>query len=255
MPYDAHSDFAKKYFLDGADELFYQDVVASLYNRNSILEFIKATAKTISIPLTVGGGLRNVTDISNVLEAGADKVALNTAAINNPNIIKESSRIFGSSTIIACIETVKSDNGEYLAYTDNGREFTGKNIFDWCKELEQLGAGELLITSIDRDGTGNGCDIDLIKKIRTLVSMPVIAHGGVGNSNHIGEAINTGGASAIAIASIIHYGALFDKNFFESSQGEGNRSFISNLRQYKSFGPKTIKEIKNDLKGLVETRL
>ena len=249
------SKFANKYVLDGADELFYQDVVASLYNRNSILEFIKETAKKISIPLTVGGGIRKISDISNVLEAGADKVALNTAAINNPEIIKESSRIFGSSTIVVTIETIKSENGDYLAYTDNGREFTGKNIFEWCKEIEQLGAGELMITSIDQEGTGTGCDIDLMKKIRSIVSIPIIAHGGIGNIKHIEQVINEGKANAVAIASLIHYGTLHEKSFQDKNSGEGNRAFISNLRKFKSFGPMNFNTIKKELSGVISIRL
>ncbi len=249
------SKFANKYVLDGADELFYQDVVASLYNRNSILEFIKETAKKISIPLTVGGGIRKISDISDVLEAGADKVALNTAAINNPEIIKESSRIFGSSTIVVSIETIKSENGDYLAYTDNGREFTGKNIFEWCKEIEQLGAGELMITSIDQEGTGNGCDIDLMKKIRSIVSIPIIAHGGIGNIKHIEQVINEGKANAVAIASLIHYGTLHEKSFQDKNSGEGNRAFISNLRKFKSFGPMNFNTIKKELSGVISIRL
>ena len=249
------SKFANKYVLDGADELFYQDVVASLYNRNSILEFIKETAKKISIPLTVGGGIRKISDISNVLEAGADKVALNTAAINNPEIIKESSRIVGSSTIVVTIETIKSENGDYLAYTDNGREFTGKNIFEWCKEIEQLGAGELMITSIDQEGTGTGCDIDLMKKIRSIVSIPIIAHGGIGNIKHIEQVINEGKANAVAIASLIHYGTLHEKSFQDKNSGEGNRAFISNLRKFKSFGPMNFNTIKKELSGVISIRL
>jgi cyclase len=247
--------FAKKYVDDGADELFYQDVVASLYGRNSILDFIKETAQNISIPLTVGGGIRKVDDINDVLKAGADKVAINTAAIKNPLIIKESSRIFGSSTIIASIETIKSKDGQYLAYTDNGREYTGINIFDWSKELEQLGAGEILLTSIDQEGTGNGFDIQLLKKIRSMVSIPVIAHGGFGNYKHIIEAIKEGGANAVALSSMIHYGALFNNEFINNEIIEGNRSFISNLRQFKSFGQTDVRTIKNDLKDQVNTRI
>lgn len=248
------SKFANKYFIDGADELFYQDVVASLYNRNSILEFIRDTAKTISIPLTVGGGIREISDISDVLEAGADKVAINTAAINNPNIINEASRTFGSSTIVATIETIKSNDGHYLAYTDNGREYTGINIFEWCKKLVDLGAGEIMITSIDRDGTGSGCDVELIRKIRELISVPLIAHGGIGTSGHIQQAISNG-ANAVVLASIIHYGALFNNDFLDSESNEGNKSFINNFKKFKSFGPNDIRKIKNDLKDIVATRL
>ena len=247
--------FAKKYVLDGADELFYQDVVASLYNRNSILEFIKETAKKISIPLTVGGGIRNVEDIKDVLRAGADKVAINTAAIKNPEIIKQSSRIFGSSTIIASIETIKSPDGNYYAYTDNGREYTGINIIEWSKKLEELGAGEIMLTSIDREGTGKGFDIDILKKIRKQVSIPLVAHGGFGIHEHISEAILQGGANGVALSSLIHYGALFDNNFQDDKVKEGNFSFLRNLKKFNSFGPMDIKKIKNNLKNKFEVRI
>ena len=248
-------EFAKKYVEDGADELFYQDVVASLYGRNSILDFIKETAKIISIPLTVGGGIRKINDINDVLKAGADKVAINTAAIKNPSIIKEASRIFGSSTIVASIETIKNKEGEYLAYTDNGREHTGINIVEWSKQLEELGVGEIVITSIDQEGTGNGFDVTLLKKIRSIVSIPVIAHGGFGNYNHIIKAITEGGANGVALSSMIHYGTLFSNEFINNEITEGNRSFVSNLRQYKSFGAMNIRKIKNDLKDQVNIRI
>ena len=146
--------FARYYYETGADELIYMDIVASLYNRNSLHDIISKTAREIFIPLTVGGGLRTVEDIRNVLKAGADKVSLNTAAIKNPQIIAEASRKFGSSTILISIEAIKQPDGRYLAYTDNGREYTGMEVLDWAKRVETLGAGEIMLTSVDREGTG-----------------------------------------------------------------------------------------------------
>ncbi len=248
-------EFAEKYFFDGADELFYQDVVASLYNRNSILKFISQTAETISIPLTVGGGIRSTTDIKEALEAGADKVAINTAAIKNPEIIKESSRIFGSSTIVASVEAIKSENGDYLAYTDNGREYTGINVTRWCQELEKLGAGEILLTSIDHEGTGTGYDIDLINSVRNLVNIPIIAHGGFGNSNHIIEAIKYGKANAVALASMLHYGSILDNNFSIKNNDEGNVSFLNSKKKFKSFEKTNLKIIKNEINKEVQVRV
>ena len=154
-------DFAKLYYEQGADELIYQDTVASLYQRNSLTDIITKTAKNIFIPITVGGGLRTLDDINKVLRAGADKVAINTAAIKNPNFITEASRAFGSSTIVVAIETIKQPNNSYLAYTDNGREYTGVDAISWAKEVEEHGAGEILLTSIDQEGTGNGFDLEL----------------------------------------------------------------------------------------------
>ena len=190
-----------------------------------------------------------------MLRAGADKVAINTAAIKNPEIIKQSSRIFGSSTIIASIETIKSPDGNYYAYTDNGREYTGINIIEWSKKLEELGAGEIMLTSIDREGTGKGFDIDILKKIRKQVSIPLVAHGGFGSHEHISEAILQGGANGVALSSLIHYGALFDNNFQDDKVKEGNFSFLRNLKKFNSFGPMDIKKIKNNLKNKFEVRI
>src|SRR3990167_373236 len=167
--------YARHYYEAGADELAYMDVVASLYNRNSLHDIISRTAKEIFIPLMVGGGLRTIDDIRMVLRAGADKVSLNTAAIHNPQIIKEAANKFGSSTIVVTIEAIKERDGRYLAYTDNGRQFTG---------VEVLGAGEIIITSVDREGTGEGFDLELTRAISEAVSIPVIAHGGGGKIEH-----------------------------------------------------------------------
>ena len=178
------SDFAKYYYENGADELMLMDVVASLYGRNSLHDIISETAKNNFIPITVGGGIRSVKDIKNILRAGADKVCLNTAAIKNPEFIKKASREFGSSTILVSIEAIK-DNDKYQAFTDNGREYTGLDVFEWAQRIDELGAGELVITSVDKEGTGKGFDIELISKINNLVSIPVIAHGGAGKKEDV----------------------------------------------------------------------
>src|SRR3989339_200173 len=197
--------FARHYYENGADELVYFDVVASLYNRNSLHDIITKTAREIFIPLTVGGGIRTIDDIKDVLRAGADKVALNTAALNNENIITEASRKFGSSTILVSIEAIRQPDGRYLAYTDNGREYTGMEVLDWAKRVETLGAGEIMLTSVDREGTGKGYDIELTRRISELVSIPVIACGGAGKKTHLSDVIKSGKADAAAISSMFHY--------------------------------------------------
>ena len=160
-------DFASYYYENGADELLYMDVVASLYDRNSLKDIITRTANEIFIPLTVGGGLRTIEDITEVLRYGADKVSLNTAAIKNPEIIRQASEAFGSSTIVIAIEAIKQNDGKYLCYTDNAREYTGVDAFEWAQRAEELGAGELIVTSVDKEGTGEGFDIELTKKVAT----------------------------------------------------------------------------------------
>ena len=175
--------FARYYFQNGADELFYQDAVASLYGRNSLLEIVRMTSKNIFIPLCVGGGLRSVEDIRAVLRASADKVAINTAAISDPGLIRKASRTFGSSTIVVSIEASKKPDGTYEALIDYGREETGVDAILWAKKAVGLGAGEIMITSIDNEGTGSGFDIDLTRS--ESVPVPVIACGGCGEVSHI----------------------------------------------------------------------
>ena len=237
--------FAQFYYEEGADELFYMDVVASLFGRNSLAEIISKTAKNIFIPLTVGGGLRTIADIQKVLHAGADRVCINTAAIKKPELIREASLQFGASTIVVAIEAVKQPDGKYLAFIDNGREFTGVEVLGWAKKVEELGAGEIILTSVDREGTGEGFDVDLIRNVAAGLNIPLIAHGGAGSLSDVEMAIKAG-ASAAAVASILHYDFI-SKNKTEA-KAEGNTEFLNSNRQFKKIIPTTIKNIKNHLK-------
>jgi cyclase len=248
--------FARYYYENGADELFFQDTVASLYDRNSLHDIITKTAKEIFIPLTVGGGLRTIDDIRNVLRAGADKVAINTAAIKNPHFIRDASHIFGSSTIVVAIEAIKNTDGKYLAFTDNGREYSGLEVVAWAKKAEELGAGEIVITSVDKEGTGEGYDLDLIKSVSETVSVPVIAHGGASTPENIVEAILYGGADAVAIASILHYSVIQSLDSISSDyKEEGNISFLSSGKIPKKITPSSLKDIKSALiKSQIPTR-
>jgi cyclase len=201
------NELAKKYYEAGIDEIVFMDAVASLYERNNLFHIIEKACKEVFIPITIGGGIRSIHDIEKALKAGADKIALNTQAIKTPNLIKEASRIYGSQCIIGSIETKRRGN-LWEAYTDNGREETGINAVDWARQLEDLGAGELMITSIDQEGTKKGFDEAFAYQVTSKVSIPVIVSGGAGNMNHIKTLCENTQASAVAIASIIHYNTL-----------------------------------------------
>ena len=240
------SQFALKYYEDGADELFFMDVVASLYERNSLHDIIRTTCKDIFIPITVGGGVRSVSDIRNILNSGADKVAINTAAVKRPEFIQEASREFGCSTIVGVIEAIKQPDGQHLIFTDNGREETGIDAVYWAKKLEELGAGEVIVTSVDRDGTGLGFDIELISKITAAISLPVIAHGGSSNAEQVKKLVETTDIDAVAIASALHYREL--KTQQELSKGdltEGNREFLKGNFQFKRIHGASIADFKH----------
>jgi cyclase len=239
--------FARYYYEMGADEMMYVDVVASLYNRNSLHDIITRTAKEIFIPLTVAGGIRTIDDIKEILRAGADKVSLNTAAIKRPEIIKEASHIFGSSTIVVTIEAIKQDDGRYLAYTDNGRVFTGIEVLSWAKKVEELGAGEIVITSVDQEGTGLGFDIELTRMVAEGVSIPVIAHGGAGCIADIEAVIQRGKADAVAVASILHYEFINNTEITGDYVKEGNIEFLKSGRSFSKIKPTTFPEIKEYL--------
>ena len=240
------SDFAKYYYEKGADELMFMDVVASLYERNSLHDIISETVKKIFIPITVGGGLRTISDIKEVLRVGADKVCLNTAAIKNPQLIKDASRMFGSSTIVVAIEAIKESEGKYLAYTDNGREYTGVDVFEWAQKVNELGAGEIVITSVDKEGTGQGYDSELISKLSSLVSIPVIAHGGAGKKEDVVDVLKTAHPSAVMISSLFHYDFI-KENESNGSELEGNVEFLKQKRTFHTFQPCSISDVKREL--------
>ncbi len=243
-------EFAKCYFEDGADEIFYQDVVASLYGQNTLEDIIKQTAKNIFIPLTVGGGIRSIEDIRHILRCGADKVAINTQAVKDPNFIKLSSKEFGSSTIVVVIEASKVGENKYDIFTDNGREKTNTDAIEWSKKIEELGAGEIVVTSIDREGTGKGYDLELCSNIKKNVNIPVVIHGGVGNINHVISATqNDPIYDGVSMASILHYTLIEKKNFKLKKNNYGNKEYISRTNTNIKFENCDIKKLKLSLKN------
>jgi imidazole glycerol-phosphate synthase subunit HisF len=195
---------AKTYSESGADEICFLDITASNENRNTIYEVVKETSKKCFVPLTVGGGVRNVDDISKLLNCGADKVSINTAAVQNSEVIIESSKKFGSQCIVVAIDAKKNEKG-WEIFTHGGRTSTGIDAIEFALKMENCGAGELLVTSMDKDGTQLGYDLDIISKISSNVNIPVIASGGVGNLDHLVDGVKSG-ASAVLAASIFHYG-------------------------------------------------
>ncbi|MBL6727051.1 MAG: imidazole glycerol phosphate synthase subunit HisF [Methylophilaceae bacterium] len=198
-------EFAMKYYTQGADEIIYLDIVASLYGRSNLIDIVKKTAQNIFIPLTVGGGIRNLEDVSQLLHAGADKIAINTAVVKNPALISEVSNKYGSQCMVLSIEAKKNkDKAGWEVYTDCGRESSGLDVEEWVKDAITLGVGEILVTSIDQEGTRKGFDIELIEKISSISPVPVIASGGFGQSSHLLEACASG-ADAIAFADSLHY--------------------------------------------------
>jgi imidazole glycerol-phosphate synthase subunit HisF len=200
------NEYALKYYVQGADELIYMDSVASLYGRNSLGDIIQDATRDVFVPITVGGGIRSVEDANKLLLTGADKVAVNTAAVANPSLISDISRRFGSQCMVLSIEAKKISPNRWEVYTENGRERTGLDVVDWAKKGIALGAGEILLTSIDREGTRKGFEIPLVRAITQEVSVPVIASGGMGKPEDMVDAVFQGNADAIAMADILHYG-------------------------------------------------
>lgn len=197
---------ASVYNKNGADEICFLDITASSDKRDILLDTVKKTAECCFVPLTVGGGVRSIQDIRKLLLAGADKVSINTAAIKNPELIKDSSNKFGSQCIVVAIDAKKTAENKWTVFTHGGREATELDAVEFAKLAEKNGAGEILLTSMDRDGTKEGYDIELTKKISSSLNIPVIASGGVGNLEHLKDGILNGGASAVLAASIFHFG-------------------------------------------------
>lgn len=202
------SHFAQKYYHAGADEMIYIDSVASLYERNNILDIVKETASEIFIPLTVGGGIRTLENAYLALRSGADKVAINTAAIKNPKLITHIADDFGTQCVVLSIEAKQTHDQKWECYIDNGREKTGIDVIEWVKKTQELGAGEILLTSIDNEGTKKGFDIPLVREVMKVAKIPVIASGGMGTLDHLVELVEETDVDAIAVASVLHYNLI-----------------------------------------------
>lgn len=199
------NEYSRKYYESGIDEVIYIDAVASLYSRDMLKEVLAKSTKDIFVPLTAGGGVRSVEDAYQLLRSGADKVAVNTGAVKNPNLISEIANKFGKQCMVLSVEAKRVQKEKWEAYVDCGREPTGLDVIEWVESAVERGAGEILLTSIDQEGTGDGFDIELIKKVTSNVSVPVIASGGFGKPDDFVEAVKLGSANAVAIADAFHY--------------------------------------------------
>ncbi len=200
--------YAKFYAENGADELLFIDVVASLYDRNNLKEMVEKVASQVFIPMTVGGGIRSVADVTNLLACGADKVALNTAATRDPSLITAISDRFGAQATVVSIEAIRGDSGGWQVMTDNGRNHTGRDVLQWAREAEDRGAGEIVLTTIHTEGLGGGYDLEIIEKVADLVAIPVVACGGLGTTAHLSELLQKTRASGAAIAQALHWEKL-----------------------------------------------
>jgi cyclase len=200
---DPH-EHALRYYTEGADELLFIDIVASLYQRNNLSDIIKRTANQIYVPITVGGGIRSLDNVSEMMHSGADKVAINTAAIARPELISEVARRYGSQCMVLGIEAKRVAPGRWEAYTDNGRERTGQDVIAWARRAVELGAGEILLTSVDQEGTRKGFDLPLVQQVCEAVNVPVTASGGFGRVEDL-NAVGATGVSGIAIADALHW--------------------------------------------------
>ena len=201
-------EFAARYYEAGADEIVYMDIVASLYGRSNLTEIVDRASQHIFVPLTVGGGVKSLEDVNRLLRSGADKVAINGWLLKNPDFVSSAVKTFGSQCIVGSIEAKKSSAQKWVAFYNNGREPSGKDVVEWAKELVERGVGELLVTSIDQEGTKRGFDCELVGMISQKVNVPVIASGGAGSLQDIKAVIYHGKADAVAIASLFHFGIL-----------------------------------------------
>ena len=239
------NEFANYYFKNKADEIMYIDSVATLYGTNNLSKFITRAAKNVFIPITVGGGIRSINDGERILKSGADKISINSAAIDNIKFIKDCSRVFGSSTITVSIECIFYDNKYYISKS-NGRDIVNFNPVEWAKRVQDNGAGEILLTSVNKEGLKKGFDIDLNKKISNSVSIPVIAHGGAGSIKDVYDVIINTKIAGVAIASFFHYETCQMFNF--KRKKFGNIEFLQNLKKKKKIN-NNIVELKNFLKS------
>ena len=237
-------DFSNFYYKNGADEICYIDNVATLYGTNNLSKFITDTAKDVFIPLSIGGGIRTIDDMKKIFSSGADKICINSSIIEKPSLLKEAAKIFGSANIVIMIQAIKIDNKYYVSKA-NGRDIVNINPVKWAKEVEQLGAGEIILTSVNNEGLKKGFDINISKKVSNIVKIPVIAHGGAGSYKDIFDVISQTKISGVGLASILHYDALH--YFSKLNPKVGNITFLRNVTKSKKK-INVIEEVKKYLK-------
>ncbi len=242
--------FANEYFSQGVDEIHYQDVVASLYNRNTLDEIIETTTKNIFVIISVGGGIRSEADIDKVLRLGADKVSINSAALKDKNLLRKVVDKYGSSTISINIETNKI-NGKYEVLTESGREKSGVGLFNWIEEVQKIGVGEIIVTSIFYEGKRKGFDIQLYKKLKKEVSVPLLAHGGAGSYDHVLELFKECDVDGVLLASMLHYDLIKKIDKDKNLKEDGSKVFIKNFssNENSSYNIKDLKKflVKNNI--------
>ncbi len=214
-------ELAAYYDREGADEIVFLDITASHERRKTVIELASKAAEKVFIPYTIGGGINRVDDIRGILKKGADKISINTSAVENPDLIKEGANCFGSQCIVVAIDAKKVSNSNWEVYIHGGRTPTGRDAVEWAKQVEDLGAGEILLTSMDRDGTKDGYDLELTNAITSVVNIPVIASGGAGKLEHLRDVIKLAGADAVLVASIFHYGEFTIRQTKEYLRKEG----------------------------------
>ncbi len=236
------NDYIEKYYLEEADEILLNDVVASLYNRNTLFNLIRRITKKIFIPLIAGGGIKSLGDIEFLLKSGADRVFLNSSIIRNPRLLSDAVKYFGSSTIIVSIEAIKSKK-KYFCLTNSGREETNLEVNSWIKQVEDRGASEIFLTSVDMDGTGRGFDIKLINQINKFISIPIIISGGYGKTSDIKKILKYKKISAISIGSSLHYSSIKTFKYNFNKFNEGNYEFLKSQKKSK-FKYTSIKKLK-----------
>lgn len=213
--------FARRYYEEGIDELIYMDTVASLYGRNNLADIVRHTARDIFIPMTVGGGIQSVEHVQELLCAGADKIAVNTAALQRPELIREIAQRFGSQCMVVSIEAKRTGPDKWEALYNNGRDHSGRDVVEWAMQAVELGAGEILLTSVDQEGTRKGFDVPLVKKVASLVPVPVIASGSMGSTDHLIQVVQDGCADAVAMADVLHYKRVPFEEIHRAAIGAG----------------------------------
>jgi len=240
--------FSKRYYEYLSDEIVYQDCVASLYDRKYLLDIIEKTSSSVFIPISVGGGIKSLKDIEKVLSAGADKVFINSAAIKKPKFLNEASKEFGSANICLSIEAAKNEKNEFFCLSNYGREISNKKLLDWITQAQNLGVGEIMLTSISHEGLGAGFDLEILDKIYDKIFVPFVMHGGAGNAEDIYKVLKFEKVSGVAISSILHYSIIQEKNFKYNFKNEGNTQFLQLSRDQSNFKKTNIISIKKYLK-------